>query len=309
MPRKHRNSHNLRNAIIIIIALMVLISVIVVAHQMSPKQTSVKQTGSPAYSLVSSGYATNAGSLCSFSALWTDEVNVSGYIFETNNTGAFVNDTWTPFSNFTSPTSAYASATKTLNSNYGSFVSWTFWCNNTSNRWTEILPMKSLLVVSQVRLETNMGDITIQLFGDMPITSGNFLNLVETGVYDGTNFTRIHPGFVIQGGDATGKGINVQSITDELPNKHSNLRSYVAMAKTSEANSATSQFFINLNDTNAANLDGNYSVFGVVVSGMDVVDKISNLVPSSANPSSYDGPPSPQLPLTAVTIITAQLVS
>jgi len=304
MPRRRRNSHNVRNAIIVIVALMVLISVIVVAHEMSPKQAGPTQKGSPTYSnFVSTNYTTNAGSDWTFNALWTDKVNVSGYIFETNNTGAFVNDTWMPFSDFTSPTSAYASVTKTLNSNVGDFVDWTFWCNNTSNRWTE-LPVQSFLVVSKVLLDTSQGDITIQLFGNMPITSGNFLKLTETGVYDGTQFTRIVPSFVIQGGDATGKGITVPPIQDELPNKYSNLRGYVAMAKTSEANSATSQFFINLNDTNAASLDSNYSVFGVVTSGMNIADNISNLVPSTSNASGYDGAPSP-----AVTIITARLVS
>jgi len=303
MPRRHRKSHNLRNAIIVIIGLMVLISVIVVARQMSPKQTGLKQTFPPTYSLVSSSSTTNVGSSCTFSTLWTDQVNVSGYVFESNTTGVFVNETWTAFSNFINPASAYANVTRNLNSNAGNSVSWRFWCNDTGNRWTA-LPIQSLLVVSKVLLETNEGDITIQLFGDMPITSGNFMNLVRTGVYDGTNFTRIVPGFVIQGGDATGNGINVQNITDELPNKHSNLRSYVAMAKTSEPNSATSQFFINLNDANAASLDSNYSVFGMVTSGMDVVNKISNLVPSSTNSTSYDGPPS-----TAVTIITARFAS
>jgi cyclophilin family peptidyl-prolyl cis-trans isomerase len=129
-------------------------------------------------------------------------------------------------------------------------------------------------------------------------------------VYDGTNFTRIVPGFVIQGGDATGKGIIVPNITDELPNKHSNLRGYVAMAKVSgpnatvEPNSATDQFFINLNDSNAAELDSNYSVFGMVISGMDVVDAISLNLPASANATTYDGPPA-----TPVTIITARFVS
>jgi cyclophilin family peptidyl-prolyl cis-trans isomerase len=75
------------------------------------------------------------------------------------------------------------------------------------------------------------------------------------------------------------------------------------MAKTIDPNSATSQFFINLNDSNAANLDKSYSVFGNVIAGMDVVDAISHDVPASAT-SSYDGPPA-----NAVTIITARFVS
>jgi peptidylprolyl isomerase len=145
-----------------------------------------------------------------------------------------------------------------------------------------------------------MGNITIKLYDDMPITTGNFKHLVETGVYDGTIFHRVVPGFVIQGGDATSKGITVLPIQDELPNKHSNVRGSVAMAKTSQPNSATSQFFINLNDTNAASLDSNYSVFGTVISGMDVVDAISR-VPIS--------PPNDGKPLQDVTLISARFIN
>jgi len=282
--------------------LMVIVSVVVVAYEMHAS------TGPPTYSLVSSSSTTNAGSLYTFSVLWTDDVNLSGYVFETNNTGVFVNDTWTPFFDFTNQTSAYSSVMKTLNNTAGNFVNWRFWCNDTSNRWTA-LPMQGLLVVSRVLLETSSGDITIQLFGDTPITTGNFMNLIRTGVYDGTNFSRIVPGFVIQGGDASVKGITVPPIQDELPNKHSNVQWTVAMAKASDSsgnvipNSATDQFYINLED-NSATLDGNYTVFGTVISGMSVVDSISQLVPSSANATGYDGPPS-----TPVMITTAQFVS
>jgi peptidylprolyl isomerase len=119
-----------------------------------------------------------------------------------------------------------------------------------------------------------MGNITIELYDDMPITSGNFKNLTKHGIYDGTIFHRVVHNFVIQGGDASAKRINVPTIPDELPNKHSNTRGSVAMAKTSMPNSATSQFYINLKDN--TNLDSNYSVFGKVTAGMDVVDAIGN---------------------------------
>jgi peptidylprolyl isomerase len=152
---------------------------------------------------------------------------------------------------------------------------------------------------NKVLLMTSMGNITLELYDDMPITTSNFKNLVRTGVYDGTIFHRVVPGFVIQGGDATSKGIAVPTIPDELPNKHSNVRGSVAMAKTSAPNSATSQFFINLNDTNAASLDNNYSVFGEVTTGMDVVDAISQ-VPIS--------PPKDGKPLQDVTLIKAQFI-
>ena len=298
MQRRHRKSHTLRNAAIAIIVLIFIISIIVVAYQLGAR------AGPPTYSDVSATTA-NAGSPCTFTALWAANANVSGYIFGSNNTGAFVNATWTPFTEFTNQTAAYSSMTNVyLDTHIGDVVNWGFWCNDTRNRWTEI-PQQTIYVVSdKVLIQTAMGNITIELFDDMPITTGNFKNLVRTGVYDGTNFTRVVPGFVIQGGDATGKGITVQNITDELPNKHSNLRGYVAMAKTNQPNSATSQFFIDLNDSNAVSLDSNYSVFGKVVAGMDVVDAISHDVPASVGSASYDGPPG-----TPVAIISARFVS
>lgn len=295
MQRRRKKSHNLRNALVVLIVFVVIISVVVAEYQM-------RGAGSPTYSAFSAT-STTAGSACTFSVLWSDSMNVSGYIFGTNNTGGFVNDTWTPFFDFVNQTFAYSRVTETLDSNIGDVVSWGFWCNGTGNRWSEF-PLQILYVMSdKILLNTNMGNITILLFDDMPITTGNFKNLTRIGRYDGTNFTRIVPGFVIQGGDSSAKPGQVDNITDELPNKHSNLRGYVAMAKTSAANSATDQFFINLGD-NSATLDSNYSVFGQVISGMDVVDAISHLVPSSANATGYDGPPS-----VPVTIVTAQFVN
>jgi peptidylprolyl isomerase len=134
-------------------------------------------------------------------------------------------------------------------------------------------PVKVLLV-------TTMGNLTIELYGDMPISSGNFKNLTRQGIYDGTIFHRVVHDFVIQGGDADVKGASVSTIPDELPNKHSNVRGSVGMAKTSEPNSATSQFYISLKDN--LRLDSNYSVFGKVIAGMDVVDAIGN-TPTDTN--------------------------
>lgn len=133
---------------------------------------------------------------------------------------------------------------------------------------------------NNVLLVTSMGNITIELYDDMPITSGNFKNLTERRIFDGTIFHRVVRNFVVQGGDASVKGIDVPAIGDELPNKHSNVGGSVAMAKTSEPNSATSQFYINLVDN--VRLDSNYSVFGKVVAGVNVVDAIGN-VPTDAN--------------------------
>ena len=148
---------------------------------------------------------------------------------------------------------------------------------------------------NRVLLVTDWGNITIQLYDDMPITTGNFKNLTVHGIYDGTIFHRVVQDFVIQGGDASTKGIVVPQIPDELPNKHSNVRGSVAMAKTNQSNSATSQFYINVKDN--LNLDSNYSVFGTVISGMEVVDTIKN-VPVDSN----------DRPLQDVTILKAVLV-
>lgn len=95
---------------------------------------------------------------------------------------------------------------------------------------------------NKVLLVTSKGNITIELFDDMPITAGNFRNLAERRIFDGTFFHRVVHNFVVQGGDASVKGIDVPAMRDELPNKHSNARGTVAMAKTSEPNSATCQF-------------------------------------------------------------------
>jgi peptidylprolyl isomerase len=151
------------------------------------------------------------------------------------------------------------------------------------------------LTANKVLLQTSLGDIVIELYDDMPITSGNFKNLTAHGIFDSTIFHRVVHDFVIQGGDASVKGISVPTIADELPNKHSNVRGSVAMAKTSLPNSATSQFYINLKDN--TNLDSNYSVFGRVIEGMDVVDSIGKVATDTNDK-----------PLQDVTILKAELL-
>ncbi len=148
---------------------------------------------------------------------------------------------------------------------------------------------------TRILLVTSMGNITIELYDDMPITSRNFKDLTEDGIYDGTLFHRVVHDFVIQGGDASTKGITVPTILDELPNKHSNIRGSVAMAKTSAPNSATSQFYVNLKDN--LSLDSNYSVFGRVIEGIDIVDAIGN-VQTDTNDK----------PLEDVTLIQAEII-
>jgi peptidylprolyl isomerase len=128
-----------------------------------------------------------------------------------------------------------------------------------------------------ILLETNYGNITIELRNDMPITSANFKNLVEKGTYNGVIFHRIIPNFMIQGGDPTGTGYGdpkIAYIKDEFNGEQKNNRATLAMANAGP-NTGSSQFFINLVDNNF--LDNKHPVFGKVIQGMDVVDKIASV--------------------------------
>ncbi len=138
-------------------------------------------------------------------------------------------------------------------------------------------------LAQNVKLATSMGDITISLDkAKAPKTVENFLSYVKAGHYDGTVFHRVIADFMIQGGgmDAEMKEKTTKApIPLESSNGLSNLRGTVAMARTGDPNSATSQFFVNVVDNQrldkAQARDGNgYAVFGKVVSGMDVIDKI-----------------------------------
>lgn len=128
----------------------------------------------------------------------------------------------------------------------------------------------------KVLLNTSMGDITVELCDDMPITAGNFRKLVEKGFYDGTIFHRIIDGFMIQGGDptGTGRGGPGYAFKDEFTDHNRNDRGTIAMANAGP-NTGGSQFFINL--VNNHYLDKAHPVFGKVVEGMDVVDKIGKV--------------------------------
>ena len=128
----------------------------------------------------------------------------------------------------------------------------------------------------RILLATSMGDITIQLYSDMPITAGNFKKLVEKGFYDGVIFHRIIDGFTIHGGDptGTGRGGPGYAIKDEFTTNSKNARGTISMANAGP-NTGGSQFFINLVDNNF--LDGKHPAFGKVIEGMDVVDKIGKV--------------------------------
>ena len=135
-----------------------------------------------------------------------------------------------------------------------------------------------------IRFETSHGPFTVELFAkEAPVTVENFLRYVDDGFFDGTIFHRIVPGFVIQGGGLTADFANKKTratIANEAKNGLKNGRGFLSMARTSDINSATSQFFVNLADNaflDHGPRDFGYAVFGRVTEGMDVIDKIARV--------------------------------
>src|SRR3989338_2427882 len=123
-------------------------------------------------------------------------------------------------------------------------------------------------------VETSKGNFTILLYEDTPVTTENFVTLAQSGFYDGLTFHRYEPGFVIQGGDPNGDGTGSSGKTIPLETNPelTHVKGAVAMARAQDPNSASSQFYITLEDAHF--LDGNYAVFGKVIEGMDVVEKL-----------------------------------
>jgi peptidyl-prolyl cis-trans isomerase A (cyclophilin A) len=165
----------------------------------------------------------------------------------------------------------------------------------------------------QVIMHTTMGDITIELYpSKAPKTVDNFLAYVKDGHYNGTIFHRVIGGFMIQGGGYLESRVEKPTkspVMNEANNGLSNMRGTIAMARTSNPNSATAQFFFNVIDnkfldfTSAA--DGStwgYCVFGKVTTGLDVVDQIK------AVPTQALSPEFGNLPVTAVVIKSAEIV-
>ena len=157
---------------------------------------------------------------------------------------------------------------------------------------------------SKVLLKTSLGDITLELYPDKaPKSVENFLTYVKLGFYDGTVFHRVIAGFMIQGGGFTPDLRQKKTrapVVNESKNGLSNLRGTLAMARTADPNSATAQFFINTVDNPRLDYAGDanpgYCVFGKVVAGLDVVDKIR------AVPTGAQGPFRSDVPTTAVVI-------
>jgi cyclophilin family peptidyl-prolyl cis-trans isomerase len=162
-----------------------------------------------------------------------------------------------------------------------------------------------------VILETSMGKITIELDKEKaPITVENFLKYVDAGFYDNLIFHRVMSNFMIQGGGFDEKLSEksegqLGTIQNEAGNGLSNVRGTIAMARRADRNSAQNQFFINVDDN--ARLDtqgGGYAVFGKVIDGMDVVDKIRKVKTSTK--TAANGQPLDDVPVESVVIKSAK---
>ncbi len=147
--------------------------------------------------------------------------------------------------------------------------------------------------MTTIIINTSHGDIKLELNKEKaPITTENFVAIAKSGYYEGTIFHRVINGFMIQGGglnaDMTNKSSGTAPIQNEANNGLPNDRGTVAMARTMDPHSATSQFFINHKDNNFLNHTGEnpqgwgYAVFGKVTEGMDVVDKIADVETGSS---------------------------
>ncbi|HSC27823.1 MAG TPA: peptidylprolyl isomerase [Vicinamibacterales bacterium] len=164
-----------------------------------------------------------------------------------------------------------------------------------------------------VVMSTSLGDITIELFKDKaPVSVANFLQYVAEGFYTGTIFHRVERGFVVQGGGLTAsleEKPTRRPIQNEATNGLRNVRGTIAMARRSQLRSATSQFYFNLSDNPRLDHLGftpsefGYAVFGRVLSGLDVVDKIG-AVPTRRS-DDLDGLPVEPVTITGVRVAQA----
>lgn len=166
----------------------------------------------------------------------------------------------------------------------------------------------------KVKMTTSYGEIVIELDKEnAPITTENFLSYVESGFYNETVFHRVISGFMIQGGghlaDMTPKDEKLDPIQNEANNGLKNNRGTIAMARTANPHSASSQFFINHADnaflnfrTNQVDEGWGYAVFGQVIEGMEVVDKIADVETGSVGP--YQ-----DVPVEAITVLKTEVVN
>ena len=165
--------------------------------------------------------------------------------------------------------------------------------------------------MTQVTIKTSVGDIHLELNDEKaPITVENFKTIASSGYYEGTIFHRVINGFMIQGGgltaDMSNKSSGTGPIQNEANNGLPNDRGTIAMARTMDPHSATSQFFINhkdyafLNHTGETSQGWGYAVFGMVTEGMDVVDQIAGVATGSSG--AYQDVPEEVITIESVTI-------
>tara|TARA_Y100000996_G_C22404565_1_gene594548 strand:- start:79 stop:678 length:600 start_codon:yes stop_codon:yes gene_type:complete len=174
-----------------------------------------------------------------------------------------------------------------------------------------IQKIKNAEDIKLIKLNTNKGDIIIKLFNkEAPETTKNFINYVENGSYNGTIFHRVIANFMIQGGGLLPDMSEISSnppVVNESSNDLSNKKGTLAMARTSDPHSATSQFFINLKDNDFLDKknaqDGwGYCVFGEVSEGMEIVEQIG-LVETGNHPSGHQDVPQETITIESVEII------
>jgi cyclophilin family peptidyl-prolyl cis-trans isomerase len=185
-------------------------------------------------------------------------------------------------------------------------------------------PLKTLLIITglcmtagcakeaaMVRLETSKGSIVIELDEEKaPVTTENFIAYVQDGFFNDTIFHRVIPNFMIQGGGFTADMTQKKTrpaIVNEAANGLPNLRGTIAMARTSNPDSATSQFFINLADNEHLNKTASsagYAVFGRVTEGMEVVDEIAKA--KTATKGTHDDVPVETILIKSADIISGQ---
>ena len=165
--------------------------------------------------------------------------------------------------------------------------------------------------MTQVTIKTSVGDIQLELNDEKaPITVENFKTIASSGYYEGTIFHRVINGFMIQGGgltaDMNNKSSGTGPIQNEANNGLPNDRGTIAMARTMDPHSATSQFFINhkdnafLNHTGETSQGWGYAVFGIVTEGMDIVDQIAEVATGSFG--AYQDVPEEVITIESVTI-------
>ncbi|MFW2162842.1 peptidylprolyl isomerase [Acinetobacter beijerinckii] len=170
-----------------------------------------------------------------------------------------------------------------------------------------ILASSHLFANTMVDMKTSMGNIEIELYDDKaPVSAKNFESYVKSNFYTGTIFHRVIPGFMVQGGGLDANMVEKKTkapIVNEANNGLKNTRGTLAMARTSDPNSASSQFFINVADNNFLNkssMDAGYAVFGKVTKGMDIVDKIVKV--STANFGMHQNVPKQPIKIISVQI-------